>query len=92
MCSIDAYKREYQSYSCVDGSSCGGCALPINPTIEALELLGATIYFIGCCLKALEHNFLERCHLYTHFIEELLKKSQLNFLIKPVQKKNADGY
>ena len=60
MCSIDAYKKENQSSSCYDGSSGGGCPLPSNSTTEALESLGKTIYFIGCCLKALEHNFLER--------------------------------
>ena len=57
MCYIYAYERENQSSSCDDGSSCGGCPLPTNPTTKALELLGATIYFIGCWLKALEHNF-----------------------------------
>ena len=29
MCSVDAYKREHQSSSCYDGSSGGGCPLPI---------------------------------------------------------------
>ena len=47
-----------------DGISGGGYPLPSNSTTEALVLLGATIYFIGCWLKALEHNFLERCHMY----------------------------
>ena len=69
MCSIDAYEREHQSYSCDYGRSDGGCPIPITSTTKALEPIGATIYFIGCWLNALEHNFLERCHLYTHFME-----------------------
>ena len=36
MCSIDAYEREHQSYSCDYGSSDGGCTIPITPTTEAL--------------------------------------------------------
>ena len=36
MCSIDAYEIEHQSSSCGDGSSGGGCPLPINSTNEAL--------------------------------------------------------
>ena len=68
MCSIDAYERENQSYSCDDGISGEGCPLPTNSTTAALESLGATIDFIGCWLKSLEHNFLERCHLYIHFM------------------------
>ena len=70
MCSIDAYEIEHQSYVCYDVSSGGGCPLPITSMTEALESLSATIYFISCWLKALGHNFLERCHFYTHFMEE----------------------
>ena len=69
MCSIDAYEKEHQSSICDDISSGGGCPLPKNSTTEALVLLGATIYFISFWLKALEHNFLERCNLYTHYME-----------------------
>ena len=65
MCSIDAYERENQSSIFDDVSSGWGCPLPTNSTTQELELLGATIYFIGCWIKSLEHNFLERCHLYT---------------------------
>ena len=71
MCSIDAYEREHQSSSCDDVSNGGGCPLPITSTTESLESLGATTDFIGCWIKSLEHNFLERYHLYTHFMEEL---------------------
>ena len=35
--SIDAYGRENQSYIFDDGSSGGGCSLPINSTTVALE-------------------------------------------------------
>ena len=72
MCSIDEYERENRSSSCYDGSSGGSFPLPITATTKSFESLGATIDFIGCWLKSLEHNFLERCHLYTHFMEELL--------------------
>ena len=68
MCYIGAYERELQTYICDDGISGGGCPLSTNSTTEALESLGATIDFIGCWIKALEPNFLERCHLYTHFM------------------------
>ena len=71
MFSIDAQRREHQSSSCYDCSIGGSCPLPITSTTEKLESLGATIYFIGCWLKTLIHNFLERCHLYTHVMEEL---------------------
>ena len=37
-------------------------------------MLGATIDFIGCWLKALERNLLERCNLYTYYTEELFQK------------------
>ena len=59
MCNIDAYEREHPSSICDDGVSGGGCPLPSNSTTAALESLGATIYFIGCWLKSLEHNFTE---------------------------------
>ena len=36
MYSIDAYEIEYQSSSCDDGISGGGCLLPITSTTEAL--------------------------------------------------------
>ena len=41
MCSIDAYEREHKSPSCDDGSSSGGCPVPITSTIEALESICA---------------------------------------------------
>ena len=69
MCYIDAYEIGNQSSSCDDGIRGGGCPLSTNPTTEALESLGATIYFIDCWIKSLENKFLERCHLYTHFIK-----------------------
>ena len=64
---IDAYERKHQSYSCGDGIIAGSCTLPSNSTTSALESLGETIYFIGCWLPPLEHNFIERCHMYTHY-------------------------
>ena len=58
MCYIDAYEIENQSYSCDDGISGGDCPLPKTSKIEALAPLSATIYFIGCWLKYIEHNFI----------------------------------
>ena len=63
MCYIDAHEKEHPS-SCGDGSSGGDFPLPSNSTKEALVLLGATIDFISCWLKALEQNVLERCNIY----------------------------
>ena len=51
MRSIDAHDKEHESSS-DDGSSCGGCLLPTNSTKEALDSLGATIYFIDFWIKA----------------------------------------
>ena len=53
MCSIDAYEKEHQSYSCDDGSSGVFFSIPTNSTIETLKLPGATIDFIGCLRKSL---------------------------------------
>ena len=92
MCYIDAYRKQHQSSICDYGRSGGGCPLPTNPTTEASELLCATIYFTVCWLKTLEHNFLERCNLYTHNMEEFFRKSMLNFLISPFQRKNSNHY
>ena len=36
MCSIGTHEREHQSSSCNDGSSGGGCPLPIISTTKAL--------------------------------------------------------
>ena len=57
MCYIDTHEKEHQSY-CDGGSSGGGFPLTPTSTKEAFVLLGATLYFIGCWLKALEHNML----------------------------------
>ena len=92
LCSIAAYEKLYQPSSSDYGRSDGGCPLPITLTNKASESLGVTIHFIGCWLKALEHNFLENFHLHTHFMVELFKNPQLNFIINPDQKKNANCY
>ena len=86
MCSIDAYEREHQLSRFDDGSSGGGCPIQKNWTTASVELLGATIYFIGCWLKALEHNFLERCHLYTHLMKKLFQKTPVKLPNKPSPK------
>ena len=74
ICSIDAHEREHQSYICDDGSSGGGCPLPINSTTEALELLGATIDFISCWIESLEHNFIEHCNMYVFNMNKCFHK------------------
>ena len=53
MCSVDLYERENQSSICDDGSSGGGCPLPITSTTEELEYLGATIDFYWLLAKSL---------------------------------------
>ena len=63
LCAIDAHEKINPSEH-DDGNSGGGYPLPSNSTIESLYLLGATIDIIGCWIKALEHNFLERCRMY----------------------------
>ena len=57
MCYIDVHeKKNPLEYD--DRSSFGGYPIPSNSTTKALDLLSATIDFIGCCIKALEHNLL----------------------------------
>ena len=85
MCSIDAHEKEYPS-SCDDGSSGKGCPIPSNSTIDALVLLGATIDFIGCWPKALEHNALERCNMYVLNMNKLFQKIQVELPKQPSTK------
>ena len=66
---INAYEIEHQSYSCDDGSISGICPILITSTTKALESLGETINVTCCWLKALEHNILECCNFYTHYME-----------------------
>ena len=68
----------HKAYICDDVISSGGCTLPTNPTTEAFESFSATIYIIGCWLKALEHNFLELSNLYTNYMEELFQKKNVD--------------
>ena len=74
MWSIDAYEIENQSSGCDDARRGGGFLLPKHSTVSALKSLGATIDLIDCCLKSLEHNFIECCHMHTHFMKELFQK------------------
>ena len=91
MCSIDAYEKYHQSY-CYDIRSGGGCPLPSNSTTEALYLLGETIDFIGCWLKALKHNFIERCNIYVFNMKTLFQKIPVELSKQPSIKKNAYHY
>ena len=91
MSSIDV-REKYHPSSCDDGSSGGGCPPPSNSTTEALVLLGATIYFIGCWIKPLEHNVIEHLNMYVFNMNIFFRKSQLNFLNNPVQGENANRY
>ena len=86
MCNIDAYEREHPSSICDDGVSGGGCPLPSNSTTAALESLGATIYFIGCWLKSLEHNFTEWFHIYNNYMIELFQKISVELPNQPSPK------
>ena len=56
-CYTNAHEEEHK-LSCDDGHSGGGCRLSSNSTTEALVLLGATVYFIGCWQKSSETNVL----------------------------------
>ena len=82
---IGAHEKEHQPSIC-DSSSGGGFPLPKHSTIEALESLGATIDFIGCWLKALEHNFIERCNFYTHNMDLLFHKINAGIPNQPIPK------
>ena len=73
MCSTDAYEKQQPS-SINDVSSFGGNALPSNSTTEALVSLIATINFIDCWLKRLEHNDLECSNIYFKTLEFMFQK------------------
>ena len=75
-----------------DGGSGGGYPLPSNSTTEVLYFLSSTIYYIGCCLKALEHNFLGHCYMYIFAMKNYFWKSQLNFLNHIFQRKDINRY
>ena len=91
MCSTNANEKYHQS-SCDEGSSGGGCPLPSNSTTKALFLLGGTIYFIGFWLEALEHNLLERFHIYVFNMNKLFQKMPAGLPKQPSPKKNANYY
>ena len=86
MCYIDAHGKVHQSYI-YDGSNGGVCPIPTSSTTESLELIGAIIDFIGCWLKSLEHNFIERCNLYTHNVDLLFQKTNVKSPNHPSMKK-----
>ena len=73
MCSFESHEKEHQE-SCDDGNSGGGCTLPPNLTKEALVFIGGTIYVIGCSIKVLEHNVLERSHMYIFAMKKIFLK------------------
>ena len=85
MYSIGAHEKEHQ-LSCDDGRIGGGFPLPTNSTTESLELFGATIDFIGCWLEALEHNFIEICKLYSHYMDLLFQKTPVELSNQPSPK------
>ena len=86
MCYIDAHEKYHQSSSCYDDSSGGGSPLPTNLTTEAFVSLGATIDLIGCWLKALEHNVLERCNMYVFNMKKLFQKIPVELPKQPSPK------
>ena len=73
MCSIDAHDKQQPS-SVDDGLNSGDNALPSNLTTEALYSLGATIYFIDCCLKDFDQNDLARSNIYIKTMQYFFKK------------------
>ena len=89
MCSIDAYERAHQSSRCDDGSSSGECKLPTISTTSVLYSIGANMDLIGCWIKSLERNFLERCHLYTRFMKELFNQILVELPNKPSPKEKC---
>ena len=91
MCSIDVHEK-INPLEHDDGSSGGGYPLSPNSTTYALYSLIVTIYFIGCWLKVLEHNFLERCYMYIFVMKSWFRKPQFNFLNHLVQGKNTNHY
>ena len=90
MCSIDAHEKQNLS-SFDDVSSSGGFPPPSNSTIEALVFLGATIYFIGCWIKALEQNVLERCNMYVFKINKLFQKIPVELPKQPSPKEKRQS-
>ena len=90
MCSIYEYEKEYQS-SCDDVISGGGCPLPSHSTTEALDLLGATIGFIGFWIKALEHNFIKRCNMYLFNMNKLIQKTPVELPKQPSPKEKRES-
>ena len=91
MCSIDAYKKEDWS-SCDNVISGADFPLPSNITTESLVFLGSTIYSIGCWLKALEHNVLERYNMYVFNMNKSFQKITVELLKQPSPKKNENNY
>ena len=91
MCYIGAHEKEHLS-SYDDGSSGQGCPIPSNSTIEALDSLSATIDFISCWLKSLEHNFIERCNMYIFNMNKLFQKIPAELPTQPSPRKKANHY
>ena len=85
MCYIYAHEKQHQA-SCDDDIIGGGCPIPSNKTTEALDLIGATIYFIDYWLKALKHNFIERCNLYAFNMNKLFQKIPVELPNQPSPK------
>ena len=91
MCSIYAHEIEHQSY--FDDSSSGrGFPLPLYSTTESLVLLSATIYFIGCWLKTLQQNFIERCHMYLFNVKKLFQKIPVKLSKQTITQINENIY
>ena len=49
-------------------------------------MLGATIYYIDCWLKALEKNFMELCNFYAFNMEKLFQKIPVELPNQPSPK------
>ena len=49
-------------------------------------MLGATIGFIGCWIKSLGNNLLERCNFFTCYMKELFQKIDVGLMNQPSPK------
>ena len=74
------------------GISSGGYPIPLNSTTWSLISLSETIDFIGCWMQALEHNFLERCNMYSFAMNKLFQEIPVELPKPPVPRKKKKNY
>ena len=79
MCYIVGHDKKLPAYK-DDESIIGDTLIPKHGSIEALEALGATIYFIDIWLKLLEENYDARRVSYITAIKEMFKQIPLTMI------------